>query len=172
MAHRPPRIPFRSAVATCGCPSRGPAPVISLEGATARLANSCSAMTCIRGRRSGRWGRMGGGRQCTVAELQVSEVSPKIAATRGLVRIYASDQCLRQDSNLRSRLRRAWHYPALTSANVLAGDPVGHVLGTRRIAAGHGLAGPSMMFHKPGERPPHEPHPQLVYPTGRGGAGV
>src|SRR5262249_18439702 len=37
---------------------------------------------------------------------QVSEVSQKVATIRGLVRIYASEQCPRQDSNLRSRLRR------------------------------------------------------------------
>src|SRR5215471_14355024 len=55
-------------------------------------------------------------------------------------------QCPRQDSNLRSRLRRAWHHPALTSANVLAGDPSGHALGTGRIAAGHGLAGRHRWF--------------------------
>ena len=34
------------------------------------------------------------------------------------VRIYASEQCPRQDSNLRSRLRRAWRHPALTSGNM------------------------------------------------------
>jgi hypothetical protein len=39
------------------------------------------------------------------------------------VRIYASEQYPRQDSNLRSRLRRAWHHPALTSVNVPVRDP-------------------------------------------------
>src|SRR5215467_8724622 len=50
--------------------------------------------------------RMGSSRDCIVAELQVSEVSQRVATIRGLVRIYASEQCPRQDSNLRSRLRR------------------------------------------------------------------
>jgi hypothetical protein len=66
------------------------------------------------------------------------------------VRIYASDRCPRQDSNLRSRLRRAWHQLALTSGNVPTGDPSGHVLGTARIAAGQVTSLPiADGLHKP-----------------------
>src|SRR5262249_7379217 len=36
---------------------------------------------------------MGSSRDCIVAELQVSEVSQRVATIRGLVRIYASEQC-------------------------------------------------------------------------------
>ena len=54
------------------------------------------------------------------------------------VRIYASEQCPRQDSNLRSRLRRPFPGIALTSRNVLAGVLTGRVSGrsppTPRIA--------------------------------------
>ena len=50
------------------------------------------------------------------------------------VRIYASELCPRQDSNLRSRLRRAWHHLALTSANVLLPGPLGHALDTAQVA--------------------------------------
>src|SRR5215475_3312355 len=82
---------------------------------------------------------MGSSHDCTGAELQVSEVSQTHTGFRGSVRIYVSDQCPRQDSNLRSRLRRAWHHLPLTSGNVLTGDPSGYVLGTGRITAGHGL---------------------------------
>ena len=70
-----------------------------------------------------------------------------------------SERCPRQDSNLRSRLRRGWHYLALTSGNVPAGDPVGHVLGTEQRTAGHGHAGRPMACHKPEEWPPREPDP-------------
>src|SRR5262245_64704133 len=62
---------------------------------------------------------MGRSRGCAVAELQVSEVSRKPRGFRGSVRIYASDQCPRQDSNLRSRLRRALLCTALTWPSVL-----------------------------------------------------
>src|SRR5215813_15157246 len=49
---------------------------------------------------------MGSSQDCTGAELQVSEVSQASSRSRSSVRIYASEQCPRQDSNLRSRLRR------------------------------------------------------------------
>jgi hypothetical protein len=86
-------------------------------------------------------------------------VNPKAKHVRSYVRIYSSELCPRQDSNLRSRLRRAWHHLALTSGNVPAGDPFGHILGTGRITAGHGLADRPMACRKPGERPPREPYP-------------
>src|SRR5215469_6182564 len=63
-------------------------------------------MTCIGAWGSGFWGHMGGSRACPVAELEVSEVSRGIAVIRGSVRIYSFELCPRQDSNLRSRLRR------------------------------------------------------------------
>src|SRR5215467_12171721 len=49
---------------------------------------------------------MGSSQDCAGAEPQVSEVSQSRTRSRTHVRIYASDQCPRQDSNLRSRLRR------------------------------------------------------------------
>ena len=58
---------------------------------------------------------------CVCAGQRLAALS---ASFRSFVRIYASEQCPRQDSNLRSRLRRAWHHPALTSGNVPAGDPL------------------------------------------------
>jgi len=69
--------------------------------------------------------RMGSSRDCIVAELQVSEVSQRVATIRGLVRIYASELCPRQDSNLRSRLRRALLCTALTWPSVLNEAPWG-----------------------------------------------
>jgi post-segregation antitoxin (ccd killing protein) len=69
--------------------------------------------------------RMGSGKGCAVAELQVSEVSQRSAVFRGSVRIYASEQCPRQDSNLRSRLRRALPCTALTWPYVLDEVPWG-----------------------------------------------
>jgi len=64
--------------------------------------------------------RMGSSKGCAVAELQVSEVSQRSAVFRGYVRIYSSDQCPRQDSNLRSRLWRLLPCIALACQNVLA----------------------------------------------------
>jgi hypothetical protein len=76
--------------------------------------------------------RMGSSKGCAVSEMQVSVVSQRPAVFRGYVRIYASDRCPRQDSNLRSRLRSRFLGTALTSGNVLAGVPAGHVSGTTR----------------------------------------
>ena len=50
--------------------------------------------------------RMGGEYGCAVAKLQVSEVSSGQQGSDGYVRILCFYQCPRQDSNLRSRLRR------------------------------------------------------------------
>ena len=63
--------------------------------------------------------RMGSSQDCAGAELQVSEVSQSRTGFRDSVRIYASEQCPRQDSNLRSRLRRPLPGIALTCRNVL-----------------------------------------------------
>src|SRR5215468_3298433 len=50
-------------------------------------------MTCIGSGGVAVWGAHGGSQDCAVAELQVSEVSRKVAGIGGLVRIYVSDQC-------------------------------------------------------------------------------
>ena len=64
-------------------------------------------------------------------------MSRKIALIRGLVRIYASDQCPRQDSNLRSRLRRGLLFTPLTSGNEFPHTMIGGVSGaTASLIAG------------------------------------
>jgi hypothetical protein len=72
------------------------------------------------------------------------------------------------DSNLRSRLRRAWRHPALSSGNVPAGDTFGHVLDTVRITAGHGLADRRWSVTSRGSDRRVSLILHLVYRTGRG----
>jgi hypothetical protein len=85
------------------------------------------------------------------------------------VRIYASEQCPRQDSNLRSRLRRALHHLAVACGNVPTGDPSGHVLGTGQIARRSRPCRPPLISHKPRS----DRHVSLtlhpIYRTGCGG---
>ena len=57
------------------------------------------------------------------------------------VRIYSSEQCPRQDSNLRSRLRRGLLCTPLTSGNEVPHTMIGGVSGAARPGAG-GCAGP------------------------------
>src|SRR5215813_15267330 len=75
---------------------------------------------------------MGSSQDCAGAEPQVSEVSQSRTRFRAYVRIYASEQCPRQDSNLRSRLRRLLPCTALTSANALWRILPGRVSGATR----------------------------------------
>ena len=46
---------------------------------------------------------------------------PNSGAARSYIRIYAFEQCARQDSNLRSRLRSPLSGMAVTSGNVILG---------------------------------------------------
>src|SRR5215468_806889 len=62
------------------------------------------------------------GHVCVCAGHRLAALS---ASLRSFVRIYISDQCPRQDSNLRSRLRRALLCTALTWPSVLNETPWG-----------------------------------------------
>jgi hypothetical protein len=91
---------------------------------------SLPIVTCNDGRGVDIWGRVWvaiNRRHCKTAGQRGD---PKLGEVRSYVRIYASEQCPRQDSNLRSRLRRGLLCTRLTSGNVLAGVLPGHVSGT------------------------------------------
>jgi len=83
---------------------------------------------------------MGSSQDCTVAELQVSEVGRRPTGFRGCVRIYASELCPRQDSNLRSRLRRGLLYTFLTGGNEFPHTMIGSSSGAGGLIAALVLA--------------------------------
>jgi hypothetical protein len=79
---------------------------------------------------------MGSNRDCAFAKPQVSDVSKSLQASEIMFEFRASEQCPRQDSNLRSRLRRGLLCARLTCGNVpakiLAGRISGAELGLER----------------------------------------
>src|SRR5262249_29455572 len=109
-----PSSRFRSACSSAPRPTAPPMLGSADSPRHSRRPDQCRDLHLSRGS-----GRLGSSQDCIVAELQVSQVSQRVATIRGLVRIYSSELCPRQDSNLRSRLRRPLLCTALTWPSVL-----------------------------------------------------
>src|SRR5262245_7399914 len=90
-------------------------------------------MTCTEAVAAAVWGAHGEQARPCRCETPGQRGKQESGSVRGYVRICASEQCPRQDSNLRSRLRRPFPCTALTCQNVLPDALLGRVSGTTRL---------------------------------------